>query len=591
MWFRSLLNSLKSRPPVATFRRSPHRPRTPRLGVEALDDRCLPSTFTVTNLLDGGAGSLRAAVVAANANPGADTIDFATTGTIALTSGQLDITDSVTISGPGTGALTVSGNHASRVFGIADNPTVMITNLTIADGSTTDLPAGDFYISRGGGVYMAGGTVTLDHVMVSGNSAVGGYGDYGGVGGTAAGGGLYVAGGTLTLDQCTVTGNSAVGGQGGWADFEYDGSHYSSGYDGGHGLGGGVYVAGGTVYVNQCTVAGNEAWGGSGGGGYSPYDSYGGDGGDGDGGGILVYAGALEIHGSSISDNEAFRGWAFSYYSAVPGVSEGGGLSIQPNSPPHVDLDTFTECHTVNNIADIHPDISGPYTVNGASQPKLTIGDVTTTEGNTGTRAFTFTVTLSAASSQPVTVAYATANGTATAGSDYQTATGTLTFAPGQTSKTVTVQILGDRLPEANETFVVNLSSTTNATIADGQGVGTIADDEPRISIGDVSKQEGKKGQTTSFTFTVTLSVAYDQAVTMSYRNADGTAKTSDGDYVAKTGTITFAPGETTKTVTIVVNGDSKREADEAFYLDLFGNSGNSLFTNTRGIGTILNDD
>src|SRR5262249_13865290 len=99
MWLRSLLKSLKSRPTVATFRRSPHRPRTLRLGVEALDDRCLPSTFTVTNLLDSGTGSLRAAVVAANANPGADDIAFAVTGSIGLTSGQLDLTDSVTING------------------------------------------------------------------------------------------------------------------------------------------------------------------------------------------------------------------------------------------------------------------------------------------------------------------------------------------------------------------------------------------------------------------------------------------------------------------------------------------------------------
>src|SRR5437899_9813924 len=118
-----------------------------------------------------------------------------------------------------------------------------------------------------------------------------------------------------------------------------------------------------------------------------------------------------------------------------------------------------------------------------------------------------------------------------------------------------------------------------------------IAAVEPRISISDVTKAEGKKGQTTLFTFTVTLSAAYDQAVTMSFRTVDGAAKTSDQDYVAKTGTLTFAPGDTTKTITIVVNGDSKKEADETFYLDLFGNSSNALLTKNRGIGTILNDD
>ena len=117
----------------------------------------------------------------------------------------------------------------------------------------------------------------------------------------------------------------------------------------------------------------------------------------------------------------------------------------------------------------------------------------------------------------------------------------------------------------------------------------TILDDEPRISISDVSKREGNK-KTTLFTFTVTLSVAYDQAVTMSFRTVDGTAKSRE-DYVAKTGTLTFAPGETTKTITIEVKGDSNKEANETFYLDLFGNSSNSLFTKNCGIGTILNDD
>src|SRR5687768_11444667 len=81
------------------------------------------------------------------------------------------------------------------------------------------------------------------------------------------------------------------------------------------------------------------------------------------------------------------------------------------------------------------------------------------------------------------------------------------------------------------------------------------------------------------FTFTITLSAAYDQAVTMSFRTVDGTARKSDKDYTAKTGTLTFPPGETTKTITIEVKGDTKRGTNETFYLDLFGNSSNSLFT------------
>ncbi|MFO0848284.1 MAG: Calx-beta domain-containing protein [Gemmataceae bacterium] len=222
--------------------------------------------------------------------------------------------------------------------------------------------------------------------------------------------------------------------------------------------------------------------------------------------------------------------------------------------------------------------------------PTVSVSPAGVSEGNAGTQLVTFVVSLSDATDQTVTVNYATANGTAAAGTDYRSAAGTVTFAPGETSKTVTVVVYGDRLPEPDETFVVNLSGATNAVVG-GSGVGTILDDEPRISVGDVAKKEGKKNQTTSFTFTISLSAAYDQPVTVSFRTADGTATTGDGDYVGKTGTITFAPGETTKTVTIEVKGDSKKETDEYFYLDLFGNSGNSLLARSRGLGTILNDD
>src|SRR5262249_30423626 len=208
----------------------------------------------------------------------------------------------------------------------------------------------------------------------------------------------------------------------------------------------------------------------------------------------------------------------------------------------------------------------------------------------------TFRVGLTVAYDLPVTVNFATYNGSASAGSDYQTASGTLTIAAGQTTATITVLANGDRLGEANETLFVTLSNLSyggigiiNGVIT--HGVGTILDDEPHISISDVSRIEGKKGQTTLFTFTVTLSASYDQAVTMSFGTTDGTAKTSDNDYVAKTGTLTFNPGETTKTITIEVKGDNKKESNETFYLDLFGNSSNSFFTKNRGIGTIFNDD
>ena len=95
----------------------------------------------------------------------------------------------------------------------------------------------------------------------------------------------------------------------------------------------------------------------------------------------------------------------------------------------------------------------------------------------------------------------------------------------------------------------------------------------------------------TLLTFTVTLSAAYYQAVTLSFRTVDDTATTSENDHVARAGTLTFNLGETTRTITIEVKGDSKKEADETFFLDLFGNSSNALLTKSRCVGTILNDD
>ncbi len=126
---------------------------------------------------------------------------------------------------------------------------------------------------------------------------------------------------------------------------------------------------------------------------------------------------------------------------------------------------------------------TGTCTINdNDAPPSITINNVAVAEPDTGTRAFVFTVKLSAASGQTVSVKYATANGTtnpATAGTDYTAvALTTLTFLPGQTSKTVTVQARGDLLKELNETFFVNLSAPVNASIADAQGLGTILNDD-----------------------------------------------------------------------------------------------------------------
>ncbi len=125
-------------------------------------------------------------------------------------------------------------------------------------------------------------------------------------------------------------------------------------------------------------------------------------------------------------------------------------------------------------------DATGVVTIidNNDPPPSMSIDDVRVTEGNNNTKSVTFTVRLSAASGRTVTVNYATANGTAMAGSDYLAKSGTVNIAAGATSGTFTVEVVGDRVREPTENFVVNLSGAMNATIVDSQAVCTIIDND-----------------------------------------------------------------------------------------------------------------
>lgn len=146
--------------------------------------------------------------------------------------------------------------------------------------------------------------------------------------------------------------------------------------------------------------------------------------------------------------------------------------------------------------------------VNDDPLPSLSIDDVTVPEGNAGTVDAVFTVTLSAASGQTVSVNYATADGTATQPVDYTSTSGTLTFTPGQTTRTITVPVIGDTVPEADETFFVNLSGAVNATIGDNQGVGTIINDDVPVTISPASLPNGAVAAAYSQTLTASGGVA-----------------------------------------------------------------------------------
>jgi hypothetical protein len=232
------------------------------------------------------------------------------------------------------------------------------------------------------------------------------------------------------------------------------------------------------------------------------------------------------------------------------------------------------------------------------SPPKISITDVAMTEGDSGTKTFSFKVSLTGANVLGASVNYATSDGTATAGSDYDAIpTTTLTWAANTTgTKTVNVTVHGDTTVEWDETFYVDLSGATNATIAKPRGTGTIITDEsfPSVRIGDVRMMEGNAGDTV-FTFNVTMSGSNSLGASVDFATSNGSATADVGtvinDYAPASGTLTWTAGDTsTKTISVNVHGDTTIEDDERFYVTL-SNPTNATIARPRGSGTIVNDD
>jgi hypothetical protein len=222
--------------------------------------------------------------------------------------------------------------------------------------------------------------------------------------------------------------------------------------------------------------------------------------------------------------------------------------------------------------------------------PAASIADAAVSEGNAGTTTATFTVSLAFAASGAVSVGYSTANGTATAGADYVAASGVLTFPPGATSRTLTVSVNGDLLDEVDETFFVNLSSPVGVTIADGQAVGTILDDDapPTLSIADASAPEGSCSPS-SLSLPVALSGPSGKTVSVSYATSGGTA-TPEVDYETSSGTLSLAPGATSAAVVVPLIGDLVDEPNETFTVALAAPVDVTI-PDPLATATILDDD
>jgi hypothetical protein len=321
-WWRSKGKTLRRRPKYVPW-------------VMELEQRTLPSTFTVLNLHDSGPGSLRAEIAAANANPGADTIVFDDElhGTIKLTSGELSITNSVTIQGPGANQLSVSGNKASRVFEIDVGLSVTISGLRITNGyavyegggilndgsnltlsadsltqnvvyeSATDASVGATDLNaNGGAVYSTSGTLTITGCQITSNQALGATGPASF--GIAYGGGIFTQAGNLTITNTTINSNLVQGGNGSLL---------------GYGIAGGVDSAG-SLAITGCTISDNLATGGN---NTPPSNDLGG------GGGAVAAAGLQILAPSTITDctfsgNTAIAGNGGS--GVFVGEAEGGAI-------------------------------------------------------------------------------------------------------------------------------------------------------------------------------------------------------------------------------------------------------------------------
>ncbi len=235
---------------------------------------------------------------------------------------------------------------------------------------------------------------------------------------------------------------------------------------------------------------------------------------------------------------------------------------------------------------------------NDDAQPTIVINDVTLAEGNSSTTDFDFTVSLSNPSYQTITVNAQTANDSATAGSDYTAVSSTaLTFAPGVTTQHFHVLVNGDTDYEGDETFFVDLSGATNATIGDAQGLGTITNDDTEVSVA-VAPGSVTEDGATNLVYTFTRAGVTSGALTVNF-TINGTA-TFNTDYT-QTGAATFAPpngtvtigaGNSTATVTIDPTSDSTVEPDETVGLAVAAGSGYNVATsNNSATGTITNDD
>jgi hypothetical protein len=218
----------------------------------------------------------------------------------------------------------------------------------------------------------------------------------------------------------------------------------------------------------------------------------------------------------------------------------------------------------------------------------ITATNLIVNEGDMGTNYAVFSLMLNSPSLQPVRVDYATADITATAGSDYEAASGTALFPPGTNRTTVTVPVFGDFVAETNEVFALVLTNPVNASLAVTQVLATIRDDDRcEIWITNATSAE-IPGDTNYAVFQVILTRSNSMPVTVRYATSNGTAIAAF-DYLSVSGTLTFPPSITTTSIVVPILPDLLNEPDETFFVDLsYPSPTNAVFGTNRAVGNII---
>lgn len=229
--------------------------------------------------------------------------------------------------------------------------------------------------------------------------------------------------------------------------------------------------------------------------------------------------------------------------------------------------------------------------INYTAWPTVSVSSAQGLESVNGTAGWiNFDVSISDELSESFSVNFATSNGTAIAGSDYGAASGTLTFRPGETTQRIRIELIDDNRAESNENFFIRLSdlSTASARLGSNPGVGTILnDDTPQLIVNDVTSSESAG----TFQFTVSLTAVSQSRVTVRVATADGAAKSAkNADYTSFATTLTFNPGETSKTISVRIRNDRKAEQVERFFVNLSRATGVGIL-DSQGVGTIIDDD